>query len=294
MTCTAAPRLPRLVPLLLASGAFTPVLAAGADLSVPKQHATLQAAVSAAEPGETIVDGNGATIRDCRVVRARKVGIRVDGSFATIRKNEVFAAGEGGIDVFGALPDIFDNEVRMTGGGAPSIHVILDGDHTITTVARIRKNRCFGGDGAGIRMSGEAAGRIEGNTVVRCGIGAAFGGETAAGIEAFTKDVVDNVVEECAGDGIRVYGFTTLVSGNRVVGNLEDGLEITGGTNVQVHDNVARSNHGEGFENGGNGTVFVGNVAKKNRIDVASTGTFGAYANNKVKTGGPDQTPEVD
>ena len=240
------------------------------------------------------IDGKNATVRGCSVVRARKCGIRVKKGGATVRKNKVVAAGEEGIAVHGSVPDIFDNEVRMTGGGAPSILVVLDSDHTITTPGRIRNNRCFDGDGAGIRMSGEGTGRIDKNKVARCGVGAAFTGTTAAGIEAFGKHVLDNDVTDCAGDGIRASGHTTLVVGNRILGCLEDGLQITGGTNIEVRDNVTRSNFGEGFENGGSGTVFIGNVSKKNRIDVASTGTFGAYANNKVKTGGPDQTPEVD
>ncbi|MFG0316252.1 MAG: nitrous oxide reductase family maturation protein NosD, partial [Planctomycetota bacterium JB042] len=240
------------------------------------------------------IDGKDGTIEGCRVVRARRIGLRVEGSGAKVKKNDVFAAGEGGIDVFGALPDVVGNEVRMTGPGGPSIAVLLDADHSITEPGRIRKNRCFGGDGIGIRMSGEASGRVEKNTVVRCGVGSAFQGETGAGIEAFGKDVVDNVVEECAGDGIRAYGHAVLVAGNRAVDNLEDGIEILGGTNPEVRDNVARGNLGEGFENGGTGTVFVGNVAKKNRIDVASTGTFGTYTNNQSNTGGPDAAPEVD
>lgn len=239
------------------------------------------------------VDGRRITVKNCRVERAGSHGIQAIGATNVVRKNRVTGTGGSGIKVTGAENRVIQNTVRWTGGDGHAIEARLSADHTLIQPTSVRGNRCSDADGAGIWMSGEGNGEIIGNRVSRCGTGSSMGNTAVAGIVSYGKPVLDNTVEQCAGDGI-YYRGNSMVAGNRCLDNLADGLFLYTGSGAEVRDNLLRGNQGEGFQNGGSSTVFVGNTAMKNRLDVADTGSFAVFSNNRYRTGGPDQSPEVD
>lgn len=108
-----------------------------------------------------------------------------------------------------------------------------------------------------------------------------------------------------AWDGIRVrQGDGTRLLGNVCKGNGGDGIDVdVGVSDVVIDDNVCRANAHEGLDNGGSDSLVRGNVLRKNRRGLgpdfagAGDGGQGSVASaegNVFDTGGDDVPSQLD
>lgn len=216
-------------------------------------------------------------------IEAAQVGIRARGTPCVVKSNRVRSCASIGIDVLGAATSAIDNEVS----GCLELGIYAN------SAEEIRDNRVSSCVLAGIYVFGGNT-AVRDNDVRRCG---SWDQSTAQiRVASFLGDVVNNRVEDGSGDGIRIENGTGCrVAGNHVSGHVRDGIQVDEiSASIEVSNNVATKNHGEGIQNGGSSTFMVGNTMTKNRIDLANTGTFSTFSDNVFKTGGPTAMPQVE
>ena len=179
---------------------------------------------------------------------------------AVVAKNEIEAGGADGVGVFVALCDgasVHANEVTDVYEDAIYVH-----DAAELTVTKNEVRGC----GAGV--------------VVDAGADDAL--------------VADNVIRDCATDGVRVAGDRAVVADNTVKSRARDGIHFADGDGGRATGNSCRKNGGEGLSNSSaTNTLWQQNTLAKNRIDMAGGGAVTA-SGNAFQTGGPAQSPEVD
>jgi parallel beta-helix repeat protein len=237
--------------------------ALAADLHVPGDFPTIQAAVDAAAPGDRVyVDGGvhvpfGVIVPDLEVIATGGALIDGGGAYACI---EIVAPGVT-IDGF---------RVRNAETG---IEVFADG-------VRIVRNTCYENSYVGIYVGGNDN-TIERNLMKDNGSGLT--------IDAFKSGnlVRANVSRSNGGWGFAVFNATAnTFIGNTAARNGLQGFLIGSGGFTGVGDdyvdNVAEENALAGFSCGGRGNLFEGNLARRNGD---SGFQLGAQATDNTLTG---------
>jgi hypothetical protein len=135
---------------------------------------------------------------------------------------------------------------------------------------------------------------VRGNTATRCGPGRAG---------AFHVVGNANTIDACVATSSRATGFLvdgdgTTVTNSAAAGGTGDGFRVFGQA-TQMSGVVATGNGGEGLDNRGALTAVAGCVLTGNRLDVAcdvggGASFDGGLDGNTFKTGGANQSPEVD
>jgi len=93
--------------------------------------------------------------------------------------------------------------------------------------------------------------------------------------------ILDNIVQDNGGDGIRVISSGNTLSGNVVKGNVGDGVQLDGVPVSLNHvlDNTITGNGHDGLDNSAEATVITDNVCKDNGgADLAGAGDGGGTA----------------
>lgn len=235
--------------------------------------------------GGITVAGSGAVLRKCSVADVSGgVGIDVAGDDALVEGCTVTNASGEGIVVAGLQPVIVKNSV--SGMDEEECIVVLDA----TTGGSVEGNRCFDSAYDAISLSNCQLVTVSGNRIER--IGQSFSAGIVVG--GSNNEVSGNSIKDCNGWGLYIAGDTNTVDGNKVSGCGLDGLKVNSGSGNVVLGNKLTGNMGEGLDNAGTGTVCNSNTVQKNRIDIASSGTFAEFTGNKFTTGGELEPPQID
>ncbi len=236
---------------------------------------------------ETGIDLNAADFGKIRfnTIRGCEEGISGYGASVTISGNEVIGFSDVGIYHEGDFASITKNEVANGGESADGIHLYVADE------SKVKDNEVSYVGGRGLRVRNSNNVVVQDNELKRCG-----GYNEPYGMELFDihfSTVTDNEVVDTCGDGIYLRGDGNVIADNEVKNSTLDGIRVFSGSNNQVIDNKVQNNAGEGLCNSGSSTTWRENSAKKNRIDLANSGTVSSV-DNEYKTGGPGTTPEVE
>ncbi len=277
---------------------------AASVLAVPAAYPTIQAAINAAQSGDTVsvtpgtygaIDFKGKAVRvqstagpAVTVIDAANQGIAVtfasgEGSGAvlqgfTVERGSPASAvgGGGGVNIVNASPMVIGNIITANAAcGGNGIAVLGAATIENNWIAGNRSPRCSGARGGGIAISGSGA-RIIGNVIT------------------------DNSAD-AAGGGIEMNGTDALVRGNIITGNLGGseggGIDIINQSSSTIADNLITHNEavtGGGIESlawsGSTGPVIAGNTVAYNTV-IGSSGPTGAEV---VASGYADKLVLVD
>ncbi|MCC7169305.1 MAG: right-handed parallel beta-helix repeat-containing protein [Planctomycetes bacterium] len=191
-----------------------PTVASAATLRVPQDHATIQLAVAAANPGDRIKIANG-TFMENVLVPAGKDGLVIEGSGKTIIDARPLGAAGSGAAIAGVSDDLVIRRLTVRHGkGVPAIGVFIlaNGAH----IDRVTALHC---EDYGIDVLGNGA-RIERCIVRSSGIGIAVTGNDAT----IRKCSVRAVVEA----GVFVAGNDARVESATIVASNDDGIFVNG------------------------------------------------------------------
>ena len=261
--------------LALTVGVLAPD-AAATDRKVPKDFATIQAALDAAVDGDRILVSRdkAGPYRENLVVSTPNLLIQ--------GKNVELNAGAAGVGFQIAADGVVVTgfTIRNATGGA----IVAVGDDIEISRVRIEGNQ-----GNAIELTGVDA-TIERNTIKYVGgSGIVYGASTNAG----TTVIERNTVCLNADSGIVSSGADVAITRNTVEYNQNDGIQINdggydGSDSTDIDGNKIRSNGGNGvcvFETGADGILIEGNTIEtngRNGVEVA-TGDGVSFINNKIK-----------
>jgi len=106
---------------------------------------------------------------------------------------------------------------------------------------------------------------------------------------------VKNQARECARDGFSIRGANATLEQNLADRNAQDGFDVEAtATTASLRSNLASRNGAEGIEINAMGVALEHNVAKANRIDLASGGSVLTFVANSYASGGLFQQPQID
>ena len=242
----------------LALAALTAVApgAAAATIKVPQDHATIQAAVLAAEAGDTVLVKPG-VYREIVVVPGLLPGLTIKGSKSgrVIIDARVLPAGSGaGVRVFAddvTLKNLVVRHARTNGGGFvfdEGIGVYVTGDD----VRLDRVTALHSGDD-GILVDGDRA------VIRRCVVRSAEAGVVVLGADA---RVVDTEAEQVSDIGVAVQGDDALIERATVRTTLfEPGILVMGARAV-VRDSLVERTNQSGIAVEGDDALIEGNSVR--------------------------------
>ncbi|MBL8768962.1 MAG: right-handed parallel beta-helix repeat-containing protein [Planctomycetes bacterium] len=280
-------------------------LASAATLRVPKDFATIQAAVAAANPGDRIKIANG-TFFENVFIPAGKDGLVVEGSGKTIVDARPLGGAGSGAAIAGLSNGLVVRRLTVRHGkGAPAIGVFITADGA--RIERVTALHCedFGidviGDGAvidrcvvrssgiGIAVTGNGA-TIRKSSAQFVGNAGVFVVGNDARIESSTVTASDTdgifvsglgpIVTKCTVAGVRGFGMTVFGAGSptitsNVVRNVREqpGLMVFGATGGLVQSNrISDVAHSGMLFTGGASNVVI----RKNRIERSGCGGLNA------------------
>lgn len=277
------------------------------------------------------VGGEDASVRGNTVEVCDNVALSVTGEGAVVEGNDlsvvssgVLVSSAGGVVAGNDVRfcdsiafNIVGNEVEVSGNeveGAGVLGLVIGGTDVIVTKNRVRDSQATGdalrvlGNGAIVdsntveRTSGSGfilvgnEGIVSRNRAVRCGTSFGAGFLVDGNENVFEK----NTAQDCDDTGFVVDGDQNELLGNTSTGHGNNGFWILGisSTGNVLDGNVAKSNDGEGLQNGGVGTVIRKNKLSKNQLDLANETGAGAtlddQGGNVFSTGGLTTEPVVD
>lgn len=229
---TARRRRASFSPLLAAAGSLVLGVAVvlpyafPTTLRVPEDYATIQAAVDAALPGSTIQVGPGTFRETVRIAKpltllgAPDGATRIEGDRSA---RIVTVEGTHGVTL-----------ARLTVVGG-ELGILVEESQSV----RIRDNRVLGADFAGIRLS-RASAAIVGNEVREVSGPYGMGIELANTVSRPPSLIRDNVVADCAREGIVLHNAHALIEENRVMRNGLHGIAVTEMSMATVRGNVVQ------------------------------------------------------
>ncbi|MBI4879664.1 MAG: right-handed parallel beta-helix repeat-containing protein [Planctomycetes bacterium] len=236
--------------------------------------------------GIYLSSATGSIVKDNSIRNAGGRGINSAGDDVALKDNEVRSASSYGIMTSGAGCTISGNQISDVQDYA----INANGDAHVIEGNKVECVR-----GIGVCMSGDLF-TIEKNKISGCFSG--YEGIYVVGIT--TAGVIrDNAVSGCAASGILISSAASagiVVAGNSLRNCCMSGagaaLRLSGGAH-EVRNNVIKDS--EGIENsaGATSTTVEKNVMKKNRIDLANSGT-GTQSGNAFGSGGWSTPPEIE
>ena len=238
------------------------------------------------------VNGNGAIVQKNSGTYCRG-GVFVNGDAAQVLSNKLSnIVATSAIQVDGDGFTVTGNTVSATWDEAPGISA---NSATVAGGGLIEGNKVSDAGGYGFDMDVITGVTLRNNSATRCGTddrgGFNISGDdnTLEGLQVTDAEGPGFVVD---GDGNDFVSCTVKKAGT-------DGFRVDGGTGNTFDKCSATSCGGEGFDNGGIGTVLGNSTFSKNRIDVANDVTGGAtipggLGTVKFTTGGDATQPEVD
>jgi hypothetical protein len=242
-----------------------------------------------ADAGGVHVVGDGAVVlRNVCSYAANGSGLYVEGNQAEIGWNRATACVTG-IELSGDGTNVHDNVVQMTTGGN-GIQLTASN----TGAATVERNSVSDTGSWGFAISGGNA-TLRANRAYRCGRSGSGGFITTNSSEV---EMEDCVADSSRRTGFRISANSASLSGCRATNSTGDGFRVYGGA-PRLTNLVATGNGGEGLDNRGAGTKVQGCRFLGNRLDVACDAGNGAsfdggLAGATYRTGGPEQTPQVD
>ena len=260
---------------ILIAALFSGAAKAQAIRRVPGNFPSIQAAINAALPGDTVRVAPGIYVEKINFVGKAITVISEAGPEVTIIDGNqtgnvvTFASGEGRSSVLEGFT------IRNGKGGAPfdggGIRISTAGAGTPSASPTIRNNRIIGNvacaQGVGINIdSGNAL--IQGNLISGNNTQGCSGGSGGAGIRVFgSAEILDNIITNnlnsagSDGGGIAVWaGGLPIIRGNIIIGNSASrggGISISAGAGATVIQNVIALNTSFG---GGGGIFWRGQV----------------------------------
>lgn len=258
-------------------------------LKVPSQFETIQDAVNAAEPGDTVLVAKGTYPEHVTVVTP---GLTLKGKGATIDGRYQ------GTCLAVAADDVTITGFTLVNGGTTQV-LLGPGDGTeaggllvLGTGADISKLEVRACEDFGIRLTGTGS-------IVQCEVDACTGPgidvETNASLGTTITKVSKNRVSRCF-EGLRLEDGPFLVEKNDCTGNLDDGIDLDipvpfalGGPEVQptrVSKNTCRANAGTGlvlFKGAGPALAVDGNVIEGNGFGLAANGFLFELTGNRLE-----------
>ncbi len=224
------------------------------------------------------LSGDSGSVQDNDLLDIFNYGINIDGNDNTVDDNVIRRVSNEAIRYDGLLPRITDNVCEDAFGSSEGIRV--DGVAVLNGV--VRGNRVKRCGSHGIQITSNCTNfTIKKNIVEDCG------GANRDGfhIEGNGHDLSQNTAKGCSGDGFYLSGNSMDVINNEAVGNGRDGFDEQSGNGNSLINNTAKDNAAEGIENNGTNAVINDNVAKKNRIDFAKSGTISSFVGNTSSDG---------
>lgn len=265
---------------------------ASADtLRVPKDFATIQEAVDAAQPDDTVVVAKGTyapfsvTDKTDLVIRGKSKPL-IDGGNALDPIVEISGstgveligfrianAGDRGVDVSGDSSSITIRRCRFEMNEGPSVN--LDGSGHF-----VENSRFIGTVGTGINLEvGAENVTIEKNRL--------RDNDTAISLQGSGHLVRKNRVKDARDEGIRIRAADCMILKNRVNGTDDDALDVEGDDNVLLRNRVknAASNGVELEPASGNPFDVTGNLLQQNRVRKSGENGFyvGTTGNTFIK-----------
>lgn len=240
------------------------------------------------------VAGEENTVRLNRAEDARENGMAVEGRSNRLSNNAVFGSGGHGFVVADSgSTALLERNVAQRNSGHGFALTLLPPADTETALVSGNNSRENVGDGFTIQNTARLVFR-ENRASLNGGRGVS---ETDSDFNLYDANRVDGNL----GDGFLFEGAggTTVVSNNRVIANLGDGIDLdrtaTDAENgpITISGNFVQRNGGTGIENDKPGTLIDLNRATGNRTDIAgagdqtpSVGTVGSFTGNIFSTGG--------
>ena len=282
---------------LLSSVALLASTAGAADLRVPQQFATIQAAVDAAQPLDRVVVDAGTY--DENVVAVNKLALNIKG-----KKGAVLAPSTPGFGLH--VQDSKLIEVRgLTVRGTTDTAIRVDDCQGVvirkcvvrdsgfdailvlgSTDVKVTKNDVADLVGSGIAvLSALGGGEIEGNEIARADRHGVF-------VSGPDYSVLDNEIEETGLPGIQSTGFGTpfedlLIADNRL--DATDGIVVGDSIGATILDNVVANAALDGITVASSAQVQVsGNVIQNAGRDGILLFAPASLVGNKVKGAGDD------
>lgn len=272
----AARRLASFAASLVALALATPALAG--TLRVPQDHATVQEAVDAAAPGDTILIRG--TLRESVVVSG-KTGIQIRGAGRG-------AVLEGGAEESALLVrNCQDVTVSLLTVRASAEAGIWIDDSTSVVVSRCK---VLDATNDGIWLRDAVGCRVERTSVLRSG---AFGIRVSASEDGGeTRDCIlrGNLVKETGASGVFVEGSRHQLTALRLDRTGGDGIETEGASSACTlrSNSVVRAGD-DGIQLGGTGHTVVRNTSRSSEGDgVNVDGSKHALDSNRVQRAGDD------
>ena len=222
--------------------------AAAATLKVPQQYETIQEAVNAAEPGDTIVVSKGVYYESVTVGTS---GLKIIGKKAVID-----GTFEGAALSTEAVLNFSCLEVYGSGVTIQGMTFRNGGNHVSFSTTGLRVLKCVSRNSGGSSVTGEGEGiEVSGNRFV----GAAYAGVNIGG-DGVT--VTKNAIQQSGSYGIQIGGGTIVVDGNTVNGVSDSvGVYVSGNDSVVTRNRVSNCGGAGIFFNGSNGFVTANRVS---------------------------------
>lgn len=296
-------RVLRLFPMALAwvALALAPTPAAAKVIRVPQERPTIQAAITAAKPGDTVLVSPGLYTETInflgkRITVKSKAGPKdtiIDGgqidSVVTFTSSEALtsvltgftiqggnACEGGGINIYTASPTITNNVIKNNRGGSGSGISIIGGAPLVqgNVISNNSQSTSCSGNGGGIHINAGDSTQILDNVIS------------------------DNVIGDGSGGGIfLIYAGAVTIRGNVIKGNAASGLSpcsqgggitLLGRPNADIIGNLivlntARCGGGVYWlvETGARGPLLVNNTIADNNGEQGS-GVFADFADSSV------------
>jgi parallel beta-helix repeat protein len=113
--------------------------------------------------------------------------------------------------------------------------------------------------------------------------------------------VINNEATANGDDGFNLFDCGCVATDNRLesnrsINNAKDGFDVDQGQGNALLRNLASGNGAEGFDNSGDDTLLVSNIAQRNRLACANDGSFDPLSrgNNFNLTVCDNTPPEIE